>query len=111
MRYFLVFIYSYLIGCIPVAYLLVKSFKRQDIRKLGSGNVGTLNTFETTNSKALALTALLGDMTKAVITLLITNHFFQNCELCIITSSLACVIGHNFNVFLKFKGGRGLKGI
>ena len=101
-------IISYLIGCIPIAFLLVKIFKKKDIRQLGSGNVGTLNTLETTNSKTLAIITLLGDILKGIFALILTNYLFPKIELSIVVCSITCVLGHNFNVFLKFKGGRGL---
>jgi len=103
-----IFITSYFIGCAPTAFLLVKFFKNKDIRIIGSGNIGALNTFETTNSKPLAIFTLLSDMLKGILALYISTRIFGINDINILLSSLSVVIGHNYNIFLKFKGGRGL---
>ncbi len=113
MLFLQIIIISYLIGCIPNAYLLVKFFKKQDITSMGTGNVGTLNTYESTKSKSLAIFTLILDLIKGIITLFIVDsifgiHFNPNGQAYTLLTALSVIVGHNFNIFLKFKGGRGL---
>jgi len=106
--YFLSILFGYLIGSFPTAYLLVKFKIHKDIRQEGTGNVGTFNTFEVTQSKAVSVAVLIVDILKGVAAVLMTK-FLLNGEFWLIASSgVAAIIGHNYPVWLKFKGGRGL---
>lgn len=121
MYYILVSIIAYLFGSIPFAYLIVKLFTGRDIRTIGSGNMGTLNTFRTIKeSKGIKLAAigsllvLIGDMGKAVLAIFsaqklfnLSNLFFNSYYIFLILAAAFVVIGHNWPVWLKFKGGRG----
>ena len=107
---FLYFIFvSYLIGSIPFAYILTKIFGYGDIRKIGSGNIGTTNVLRT-GSKSLAIIVLLLDVFKgflpiALFSLSYSNQF-QQYEIIFLGSF--SIIGHIFPVWLKFKGGKGV---
>jgi len=101
-------IVGYIIGSFPTAYFLVKWKSNIDIRKAGSGNVGTLNSYEVTNSKSVGLIVLLVDLLKGIATILVARIFFGSDFSVVATAGICAVIGHNFPVWLGFKGGRGL---
>ena len=107
-------IISYLIGSIPCGYLLGKSVGI-DIRKEGSGNIGSTNATRTLGKK-LGFLAWLGDVLKGMLIILIvylleattswTNPFVINGDSLYILYGMAAVIGHVFPIYLKFKGGK-----
>ena len=99
-----VIIYSYLLGSIPFGLLITKLFLGRDIRKVGSGNIGTTNVLRT-GKKSLAAATLLFDVLKGYFSILITYNFFNDL---IYLSAMICFIGHVFPVWLKFKGGKGV---
>jgi glycerol-3-phosphate acyltransferase PlsY len=99
---------GYLIGSIPTAFLLVRWKSNVDIRSEGSGNVGALNSFQVTRSKLVGAGVLLLDLLKGVSavqlgSVLIGHHFALHA-----IAGVAAVAGHNFPIWLRFKGGRGL---
>ena len=99
---------GYLIGSIPSAYLILKFIKGKDIRNLGSGNVGTLNSYEVTNSKKIGISVLISDTMKGILSVLIVKYGIGNEFLYLVSSLTAAVLGHCYSIWLKFKGGRGL---
>ena len=101
---FIIIFTSYLIGSIPFGYILTKFFLKEDITKIGSGNIGATNVLRTGN-KFLGYLTLLLDVVKAVIPLLIIKHYFYDY---IYISSLSIFLGHVFPIWLKFKGGKGV---
>lgn len=108
----LLFIASYLIGSFPSAFIIVKAFRHQDVTKHGTGNVGTMNTHRATGSKILAIMVLLLDVGKGLLAWFIAKQLSQNYELGIdeaeLISGLAVILGHNYSIMMKFKGGKGL---
>ena len=100
----IVFLFSYLSGSIPFGLILTKVFVKQDIRNIGSGNIGATNVLRTGN-KFLAVTTLGLDVLKGYIPVIITTRFFP--EL-IELSCLSAFLGHLFPIWLKFKGGKGV---
>jgi glycerol-3-phosphate acyltransferase PlsY len=100
----IVAVYSYLLGSIPFGLILTKIFLKKDIRKIGSGNIGTTNVLRT-GKKSLAASTLLLDLMKGYFSIIITFTYFENL---ISYSALICFIGHIFPVWLKFKGGKGV---
>ena len=99
-----VFVYSYLLGSIPFGLIITKIFLGKDIRKVGSGNIGTTNVLRT-GKKSLAAGTLLFDVLKGYFSILITYNYFNDL---IYLSALICFIGHIFPIWLKFKGGKGV---
>lgn len=101
---------GYGFGCFSTGYFVGKK-QHVDIRKYGSGNVGTTNALRTLGKKA-ALITLFGDVFKCVIpVLLIKLVLFQNLpytELLGLYTALGVVLGHNFPFYLHFKGGKGI---
>ena len=100
----IVAVYSYLLGSIPFGLILTKIFLKKDIRKIGSGNIGTTNVLRT-GKKSLAAGTLVLDLMKGYFSIIITFTYFENL---ISYSALICFIGHIFPVWLKFKGGKGV---
>ena len=100
----IVAVYSYLLGSIPFGLILTKIFLKKDIRKIGSGNIGTTNVLRT-GKKSLAASPLVLDLMKGYFSIIITFTYFENL---ISYSALICFIGHIFPVWLKFKGGKGV---
>ncbi len=102
-------IVGYLIGSFPTAYLAVRWKSRVDIRKAGSGNVGTLNSYEVTRSKAVGLTVLLVDVLKGAAAVAVGQRLVPGLPFVgAALAGTAAVIGHSYPVWLLFKGGRGL---
>ena len=100
----LVAIYSYLLGSIPFGLIITKFFLKKDIRKIGSGNIGSTNVLRTGN-KSLAILTLVFDIFKGFVSVYLTAIYFSEF---IYLSGLVCFLGHIFPVWLKFKGGKGV---
>ncbi|MDC0902984.1 glycerol-3-phosphate 1-O-acyltransferase PlsY [Pelagibacteraceae bacterium] len=100
----IVLIYSYILGSIPFGLIITKIFLNKDIRKVGSGNIGTTNVLRT-GKKSLAITTLLLDALKGYVSVLISLIYFNDL---IFLSALICFIGHIFPIWLNFKGGKGV---
>ena len=100
----LVFLYSYFLGSIPFGLILTKLFLHEDIRKIGSGNIGATNVLRT-GKKFLAIMTLLLDVIKGFLTVYATSIYFNDF---VYLAALICFIGHIYPVWLKFKGGKGV---
>ncbi len=96
--------FSYLSGSIPFGLILTKFFGGQDVRKIGSGNIGATNVLRTGN-KYLAATTLILDIFKGYAPVVITQQFFPEY---LQLSALMAFLGHVLPVWLKFKGGKGV---
>lgn len=101
---FLVSLGAYFVGSIPVGLLLTKYFQGQDIRKIGSGNIGATNVLRAGNRK-LALATLVLDLTKGFLAVFMAKSFG---EVVMRIAFAAVVFGHIFPLWLKFKGGKGV---
>src|SRR5262245_9190127 len=107
---FLLIIVSYVIGSIPFGCLVVKTFSGQDVREVGSGRTGGTNAMRAAGVVAGVLTAVL-DTLKAAACVWIaqlvlpanTSMQYIGMALC----GLAAIVGHNYSIFLRFKGGAG----
>lgn len=99
---------GYLVGSFPTAYLFVKWKSRVDIRTVGSGNVGTLNSYEATNSKTVGAVVLLVDLLKGVLAVLLAGTIMGNDFPNLAWAGIGSLLGHNFSPWIGFKGGRGL---
>ncbi len=107
-------IVSYLLGSVNSAVLVSKFFFHEDVREKGSGNGGFTNAGRIYGKKAAILT-LLGDMLKTALALLLTACVFGFQYAAAISinpfmyiSGVACVLGHAYPVFFRFKGGKGV---
>jgi len=106
--YIIILIVSYLIGSIPTAYLVVRRWSGKDVTSLGSGNIGTMNTHRATENKLLTVSVLLGDMAKGAVAVVLARLLLSSSPEAPILTSAAVVLGHNYSVYMGFKGGRGL---
>ena len=100
----IIILLSYLMGSIPFGLLLTKVFLKKDIRKIGSGNIGTTNALRTGN-KFIGYGTLILDISKAVITVFYIKFNYPEY---IFISSLSVFLGHVFPFWIKFKGGKGV---
>lgn len=104
--YLLVILFGYLLGSIPFGLVLCRIAGYGDIRKIGSGNIGATNVLRTGN-KGLALLTLLLDIFKGLIAVVIVKYASHN-DLLGALAGLSAILGHNFPIWLKFKGGKGV---
>lgn len=96
---------SFVIGSMPAGYLIGK-LKGVDIRSKGSGNIGASNAFRVLGKKEGIFT-LLFDMLKGLLVVSIVWFLFKN-QTFTIVSAIFAVLGHDFSIFLNFKGGKGV---
>jgi len=109
MEFILVAIGGYLIGSIPFGLVLTRLAGLGDIRDIGSGNIGATNVLRTGNIWLAALTLLLdGGKGFAVVYLVGRNWGFVGMFDAGLAAGFLTVVGHNFPVWLKFKGGKGV---
>lgn len=102
---------AYLLGSVPFGYLLVRFFRKQDIRATGSGNIGATNVARS-GAKGLGILTLLLDLGKGLAAVLIARHIAPGLpnmpsDLAV-GAAVAAVLGHVFPVWLGFKGGKGV---
>ena len=111
--FILTIILSYLLGSIPTGYILSRALKGIDIRRYGSGNFGATNVFRVVGPAA-GIMVLVLDLLKGAIPvtffgdLLLRNSANYDQVLVRLVLGLASVCGHNWTVFLNFKGGKGV---
>lgn len=97
---------GYLLGSIPFAYIAGRLVKGVDIRQLGGGNMGTVNTLREIGTAA-GFIVLAADMAKGSVAVLVAQWLGVPL-LWVFVVGLAAVVGHNWPVWLRFRGGRGL---
>lgn len=110
---------SYLLGAIPNAFIVGKIFKKIDLRRHGSGNLGSTNAFRILGVPLGILVQVL-DIAKGLLVVLVISKFFyhalpfenitpfEDITLIKIIAGVSAVIGHTFSVFTSFKGGKGI---
>lgn len=101
-----IFLISYIIGSIPFSYIIARLYKGKDIRKLGTKNVGATNVISVVGLVP-GLIALFFDILKGALTVYLTEKITGNLAVSLF-AGLFTVIGHNWSIFLKFKGGKGI---
>lgn len=117
-KYVAIAIIAYLLGAIPFALIVGQRFAKLDIRKYGSGNIGTTNAFRVLGVKLGLLTAVL-DVSKAAISVLLAMLIAGNQPVMVagwdvhvlaaqVIAALMVMVGHNWSVYIKFKGGKGV---
>jgi glycerol-3-phosphate acyltransferase PlsY len=97
---------GYLLGSIPFGLLLALAGGAGDIRKIGSGNIGTTNVLRT-GRKGLAAATLVLDAGKGAAAVLLARHFAPDTNMAVVAGIFA-FLGHLYPVWLKFKGGKGV---
>lgn len=96
---------SYLIGSIPSG-LVIGKLKGIDVREYGSGNIGTTNVLRTLGARYGAI-VLIADVLKGVVAVLLARYIIET-PTGEMAAGFAAVAGHDWSLFLKFKGGRGV---
>ena len=98
---------AYLLGSIPFGYLLVRIFRKEDIRASGSGNIGATNVARS-GAKGLGILTLLLDLGKAFLAVRIAQHFAPGVSDLAVTAAVAAILGHVYPIWLSFRGGKGV---
>ena len=99
------FVIGYLLGSIPFGLILTRLAGTQDLRTIGSGNIGATNVLRTGN-KGLAAATLLGDMLKGTAAVIVAGSLWgPNAAM---LAGLGAFLGHLYPVWLQFRGGKGV---
>ena len=117
-KFVAVVVLGYLLGSIPFGLLVAKWWARVDVRQYGSGKIGMTNVLRTAGKKAAAIVLAL-DLLKGVLAVVFAGlivdggygevgGFGLGVLFAEVLAALAAIVGHNWSVFLKFKGGRGV---
>jgi glycerol-3-phosphate acyltransferase PlsY len=117
-KFIYVIIMGYLVGSIPFGLIVSRFRSKVDIRQYGSGKIGATNVLRTSGRNAAAM-VLVGDVLKGTLSVVLAGLVFGNDLLIVgnvgfgtlvaqVLAALAAIAGHNWSVFLKFKGGRGV---
>jgi len=97
---------AYLLGSIPFGYILVRLFRKQDVREQGSGNIGATNVARSGGTK-LGIVTLILDVGKAYAAVEIAKHLAPGNYDVAVAAAVAAIMGHIFPVWLGFRGGKG----
>ncbi len=103
----LILILFYIYGSISFGFIFVKKTKGIDIRKIGSGNIGATNVLRVAGISVALLSGLF-DLSKGLLPILIGRFIFHFDPIFLFLSGFAGVLGHDFSIFLGFKGGKGI---
>lgn len=106
-RWLLVLPLAYLLGSIPFGYLLVRLFRKEDIRATGSGNIGATNVVRS-GAKGLGIATLVLDLLKAYAAVILAKHIAPGDWSLALAAGVLAVLGHIFPVWLRFRGGKGV---
>lgn len=108
-QYILVAVIAYLLGSIPFGYLLLKIFRKQDVRNIGSGNIGATNVARS-GAKGLGIATLVLDALKGFVAVFLARTITSDSVPLryMALAALCAILGHMFPVWLKFKGGKGV---
>jgi glycerol-3-phosphate acyltransferase PlsY len=97
--------FGYLLGSIPFGLILTRMAGTNDLRTIGSGNIGATNVLRT-GRKGLAAATLIGDTLKGTLAVLIVSRFYGR-DLALV-AAFGAFLGHLFPVWLRFRGGKGV---
>ena len=97
-------LFSYLLGSIPFAYIAGRVFKGIDIRNFGDGNVGAANAYREIGPAA-GVAVLIADASKRAVAVMAAQAFAS--QLVVLLAGFAVVAGHNWPIYIGFRGGRG----
>ncbi len=100
-------IIGYLLGSTPSAYIATRLATGKDIRQLGGGNVGGLNTYREVGVWSAAIVGIV-DVGKGAAAVAIAHWLLDLSPAFVLLAGLGAVIGHNWMVWLKFSGGKGM---
>jgi glycerol-3-phosphate acyltransferase PlsY len=106
-KFVLVGVIGYLLGAIPFGVLVSRWKGKVDITKVGSGKTGMTNVLRVAGKKAAALVATL-DLSKGALAVIVAGLILNGDYVAQVIAALAAIMGHNWSVFVKFRGGRGV---
>jgi glycerol-3-phosphate acyltransferase PlsY len=117
-KYLIIAVIAYLLGSIPFGLIISRRLAHVDIREHGSGNIGATNVFRVLGAKYGLLTAVL-DVAKSIISVLLAMSIIGNevvmvagydihIQVAQILAALMVMVGHNWSVYIGFKGGKGV---
>jgi glycerol-3-phosphate acyltransferase PlsY len=98
---------GYLLGSIPTAYIATRLARGEDVRRLGGGNVGGLNVYREVGLLPAAVVAVV-DLGKGAAAVAIAYWLLGVSLPFVLAAAVAAVVGHNWMLFLKFSGGKGM---
>ena len=98
---------GYLLGSIPTAYIVTRLAKGEDVRHLGGGNVGGLNVYREVGKLPAAVVAIV-DVAKGAAAVAIAYWLLNVSLPFVLAAAVAAVVGHNWMVWLRFSGGKGM---
>jgi glycerol-3-phosphate acyltransferase PlsY len=98
---------SYFYAAIPFSYVLPKFLAGVDVRKVGSGNIGSTNVMRAAGKK-IGFICVLADSSKGIVTTLIYMLMYGRDYPTLFFIIIATFLGHSYSIFLKFKGGKGV---
>ncbi|HUO76890.1 MAG TPA: glycerol-3-phosphate 1-O-acyltransferase PlsY [Thermodesulfovibrionales bacterium] len=105
MNVFSLILFAFLLGSIPFGVVVARVYG-VNLKKVGSGNIGATNVLRAMG-KGPALLTLVGDVLKGSLAVVVGKYFFQSPSLEGIMG-LSAIVGHNFSLFLRFRGGKGV---
>lgn len=97
---------GYLVGMLPTGLVVIRLLRGVDIRQYGSGNVGATNVFRVAGLP-VALLVLAIDMAKGAVPVLLAGRWTGSTAVAVL-AGLAAIAGHNWSVFLRLRGGKGI---
>ena len=100
-------ILGYLLGSIPSAYIATRVATGKDVRQLGGGNVGGLNVYREVGIIPAVVVGII-DLSKGAAAVAIAQWLLDVSPAFVLAAALAAVVGHNWMVWLKFSGGKGM---
>ena len=98
---------AYVCGSVPSGFLIIRATTGKDIRQYGSGNIGMANAYRV-GGAVPALLVLLGDALKGAIPVIIARGALGLPDLAVVLVGLAAILGHDFPIFLRGHGGKGI---
>lgn len=101
------FALGFVFGSVPCGLWIVRAFHGIDIREYGSKNIGTTNVFRTVGGKT-ALLVLICDAGKGVLAVYVAQLFTGGSLYAMVAAGFGVLLGHNYSMFLGFKGGKGV---
>ncbi len=102
------FLIGYAFGSIPTALLVVQKARGIDVRTVGSGNVGAMNSYLVTRSALIGVIVFLLDFLKGLAPVVLTRMWLGSDLSVEGAAGIGAIVGHNFSIWLKGRGGRGI---
>ena len=107
MKVVLIITICYILGSVPFGYIVGKLFKKVNIREFGSGNIGATNAFRILGP-SLASLVIIGDVGKGILSIYLVKYLNIDSSLILAIAGIAVICGHDWSLFLGFKGGKGI---